>query len=177
LLAQLPRHFAVVGWSLGGLYAQRLALEESPRVQYLLSVASSPRFIAAPTWPAVPKQVFINFYNKLSQDIEGTLRDFVSLQLNKNKANLNIGKMPSIEGLEAGLLILDDWDFRAQLNHLTIPTCFMFGRLDPITPARIMETMKVIYPQFNYILFKRSAHIPFLTHKDLFIDELKRFIQ
>jgi len=176
LLGELPQHFAVVGWSLGGLYAQRLAFEEAKRVSALMSIASSPRFIEDPTWPAVSKKVFTQFYDNLSQDIEGTLKDFLSLQLNKNQISLHLGKIPSQAGLEAGLKVLDEWDLRDQLKNFTNPACFLFGRLDPITPARLMNTMKMVYPHFNYVLFKRSAHMPFLSHKDLFIDELRRFI-
>lgn len=177
LLSLLPEQFAVVGWSLGGLFAQRLAIEECGRVKCLMSIASSPRFVANSTWPAVPKEVFNTFYSNLNQDIERTLNDFVSLQLHKNKVALSLGKIPSLEGLESGLQILEQWDFRDALKGFNKPGCFLFGRLDPITPARLMSAMQEIYPHFDYILFKHSAHMPFLSHEDLFLDEFRRFIQ
>lgn len=44
LLRYLPQEFALIGWSLGGLYATRLALE-TDRCSHLLNIAASPCFI------------------------------------------------------------------------------------------------------------------------------------
>ncbi|RUR12950.1 alpha/beta fold hydrolase [Legionella sp. km772] len=177
LLTQLPASFALVGWSLGGLYAQRLAIEEPSRISSLLSITASPRFIADESWPAVPKEVFNHFYNNLSLDLEKTLKDFIRLQVNKNKIILPLGQRPSSEGLEQGLNTLEQWDLRSALHDLNLPTCFMFARLDPIAPAKIMEAMQKLYPHFDYVFFNRAAHMPFLSHTELFIEEFQRFIK
>lgn len=177
LLQQLPLHFAMAGWSLGGLYAQRLALEEPQRISSLMSIASSPCFIADNFWPGVSKEVFRNFYKNLTQDPDKTLKDFIRLQLNKAKVPFYMGEVPTREALEVGLEILSEWDLREELTHLSVPACFIFGRLDPIAPAGIMSEMEVLYPQFNYQLFKHSAHMPFLSHKGLFIEAFRRFIK
>ncbi len=177
LLKQLPEQFAVVGWSLGGLYAQRLAVEEPQRISSLMSITSSPRFIADDSWPGLPKEVFTHFYKNLSLDVEKTLKEFISLQLNKAKIAIPVGKMPSQEGLEAGLKILEEWDLRQELHVFAKPACFIFGRLDPIAPVKIMETMQILYPNFHYVFFNRSAHMPFLSHMDLFVNEFVRFIK
>lgn len=176
LLAQLPKPFALVGWSLGGLYAQRLAIEEPFYVSHLMAVTSSPCFIADESWPALSKEVFNHFYNNLTLNPEKTLKEFVYLQLNKTKVPIELTHVPSQEGLMGGLNILEHWDLRQALKNYSNPTCFVFGRLDPIVPVKIMEQMKTSYPQFHYV-FLRSAHMPFLSHRELFIDELTRFIK
>ncbi len=43
LLIQLPNQFALAGWSMGGLFSMRLAIEEPDRVVNLLNICSSPR--------------------------------------------------------------------------------------------------------------------------------------
>ena len=177
LLEQLPNVFAVVGWSLGGLYAQRLAIEESHHVSSLMCITSSPCFIADKSWPAVPENIFTQFYNNISIDREKTLKDFISLQLNKAPLSLPLGEIPSLQGLQEGLKILELWDLREQLHNISMPASFLFGRLDPIAPVKIMEVMQVLYPNYDYVLFRHSAHMPFLSHMDLFIDEFRRFIQ
>src|SRR3989338_4156098 len=53
LLSTLPDEFALLGWSLGGLYAQRLALYAPQRVKRLVQLASSPCFIANNDWPGI----------------------------------------------------------------------------------------------------------------------------
>jgi pimeloyl-[acyl-carrier protein] methyl ester esterase len=177
LLTQLPAEFALAGWSLGGLYATRLAIEEPHRVKALLNITSVPRFISDTLWPAVAKDVFANFHNNLSKDITQTLNDFIALQVNKNKIRFDLGVFPSKEGLESGLDILASWDLRQGLHTLQVPVCFMFGRLDPITSIKTMNVMEIVYPDFKYVLFHRAAHMPFLSHTDLFITEITGFIK
>lgn len=177
LLTALPEKFALAGWSLGGLYAMRLAIEVPERIYSLLNIASSPRFIAEASWPGVPKDVFLNFYNNLSLDPGATIKEFVALQSNKTKIEVELGHLPSESGLKSGLDMLDTWDLREQLIHNKIPTCFMFGRLDPITSVKTMNAMRDRYSEFQYILFNKAAHMPFLSHQDEFIRELRGFIQ
>jgi pimeloyl-[acyl-carrier protein] methyl ester esterase len=176
LLAILPPKFILSGWSMGGLFATRLAVEEQDRIIKLINITSSPRFISDFEWPGVSKEVFVTFYQNLVQDVNKTLQDFINLQLNKKTFQLPSGSLPSKEGLEAGLEILDDWDLRGRLTELKIPTCFMFGRLDPITPVKTMYFMQSIYPDFKYVLFNKAAHMPFLSHTELFVNEFSEFI-
>jgi pimeloyl-[acyl-carrier protein] methyl ester esterase len=143
----------------------------------LISIASSPCFIADSSWPGLPREVFNHMYLKLSQDVVATLNDFIKVQLNKAKLQIHLGKMPSQEALEAGLKILEEWDLRQQLAAFNKPACFIFGRLDSIAPYKIMYRMRILYPQFHYVHLKKSAHMPFLSHMDLFIDEFKGFIK
>lgn len=176
LLSRLPSKFILAGWSLGGLFATRLAIEEPERIIKLVNITSSPRFLSEPDWPGVSKDVFAHFYQNLSQDTIKTLQEFVSLQLNKQKIQFETGALPSQCGLQSGLKILEEWDLRAGLNLLNMPVCFMFGRLDPITPVKTMRYMRTIYPDFKYILFHKAAHMPFLSHTDEFIEEFSGFI-
>lgn len=176
LIAQLPAEFAVVGWSMGGLLASRLALEEPLRANALLNIASSPQFIGDKNWPGVARNIFNEFYNNLASDLAQTLQEFVRLQLNKTKLTVPLGRLPSLEGLQQGLGLLESWDLRKDISKLSQPTAYMFGRLDPLASPKTMKTMQVIYPEFKYILFNKAAHIPFLSDTDLFVHEFKEFI-
>ncbi|CAM3012603.1 alpha/beta fold hydrolase [Legionella worsleiensis] len=177
LLTSLPPRFLLAGWSLGGLFATRLAIEEQHRIIKLVNITSSPRFIAEEMWPGVSKEVFARFYQNLSRDNNKTVQEFISLQLGKQKIELPQTTLSTQKGLESGLKILEEWDLRERLNSLQLPVCYMFGRLDPITPLKTMEHMRRIYPDFKYVVFHKAAHMPFLSHTDLFIDEFTGFIQ
>lgn len=172
LLRQLPAVFALVGWSLGGLYAMRLAIEAPKRVSALINVASSPRFIGDDVWPGVSRQIFTDFHANLTSDPQKTLRDFVRLQAKRNVDDFVFGDTPSQSALSSGLHILDSWDLRDTLKDLKVPTSFFFGRLDPITPVKTMRVMQEQFPYFNYVLFNKAAHMPFISHPDEFIDAL-----
>ena len=177
LLAQLPPMVSLIGWSLGGLYATRLAIEEPKRVQHLINITSSPRFISDPVWPGVPQELIINFHKNLTTDINKTLHDFIDLQVNNNKFSFEPGTATTREGLENGLTILDTWDLREGIYNLSQPTCYMFGRLDRIIPITTMHTMQVLYPNFKYVFFSKAAHMPFLSHTELFVSEILEFIK
>ena len=176
LLKQLPEHFAVVGWSMGGLFATRLAIEEQLRVTHLLNVGTSPRFLKDGEWPGVEKNILETFFRNLSENPKQTIEEFVGLQLQKSDYQHVENAIPSMEGLEKGLQVLADWDLRGPLHNLKIPVCYIFGRLDSITPRATLKAMQQVYQSFEYIMFNKAAHIPFLTHPAEFADELFRFM-
>lgn len=174
LLDQIPCPFALAGWSLGGLYATKLAFDLPQQVSHLLNIASSPRFLFEPAWPGVKREVFNGFYRNIANNPYGTLMEFIKLQA--GKVEMQTISVPELSALEHGLQILETWDLRQELSQLEMPTCFMFGRLDPITPMQIMQTMINQYPDFQYVLFKKSAHMPFLSQQTEFIKELREFV-
>lgn len=176
LLNKLPQQFVLVGWSLGGLYATRLSIENPNRVTHLFNITSSPRFMVAPSWPGITKEALNFYYKNLAMNPAATLKEFITLQVNQIKVDFTPGFPPTDIGLHQGLDVLDSWDLRAALNDLSIPICYLFGRLDAIIPVKVMDTMKINYPNFNYILFRKSAHMPFLSEQKQFITALLEFI-
>lgn len=173
LLSLLPSEFALMGWSLGGLFASRLALEET-QVTHLINVASSPYFIKDENWPGIKKDVFRGFYNNLTANPKKVLDEFVHLQLKNSIYEVANVVIPKTEALKEGLAILENWDLRLTLKKLSIPTSYIFGRLDSIVPRNLQAVMQELYPQFQFHQFTQSAHIPFLSETELFISYLEQ---
>jgi len=176
LLPRLPEKFALAGWSMGGLFATRLTLEEPARVTHLINVASSPCFLEKEDWPGVEGQMFENFYRNLMTDPEAAAVEFVNIQLQNQVYQNTVHFMPSLEALKMGLKILSEWDFRDKLGEFDGPISYVFGRLDSITPRATMHALKKMYPDFNYLLINRAAHLPFLSHQAEFIAHIEQFI-
>lgn len=178
LLQALPASFALVGWSMGGLWATRLALEAQQRVTHLINVASSPYFIKSHDWPGIKKNSLDDFLQQLIVSPKSTLRQFIKLQyLNATQCIYEVPARINMSGLQSGLLILKNWDLRLSLLQLAMPVGYLFGRRDSIVPCAIMTTMQENYPFFYYQLFDFAAHMPFLTDKTAFIAALKEFLQ
>jgi len=173
LLQSLPEKFAIAGWSLGGLFATRLAIEVPQRITNLINIASSPYFIREETWPGIDMAVLEAFYQRFQVDPQQTLQQFVQAQVQK-KCHYQ-GKYHA-HGLEDGLLALKQWDFRTTLQQCTIPVAYIFGRFDIIVPYQLMTRMQATYPKFRYTLLPQAAHMPFLSHQQLFIDELRAIL-
>ncbi|KTD17247.1 alpha/beta fold hydrolase [Legionella jordanis] len=173
LLNRLPERFVLVGWSMGGLFASKLALEAQEKILHLVNIASSPRFIKEGDWPGVEKIVFQNFFKNLAIDPHKTINDFISLQFRNLNHSPALDFHPTIAPLKKGLEILEQWDLREQLLNFKKPASYWFGRLDAITPIETMKAMQNHYPQFNYVLFPRAAHMPFLSHQFEFLEHLE----
>lgn len=175
LLKHVPTKFAVLGWSMGGLLATKLAVEEPEHVTHLINVTSSPYFLRDDQWPGVAPQIFNEFYQSLSSNPQQMLQKFITLQLQGQK--ILVGNAPSLHGLQTGLDLLMSWDLREKLTQLNQPVSYMFGRLDTIVPRTTMITMETLYPGFHYTMFPKAAHAPFLSHPNEFIIALERFLQ
>ena len=176
LLAQLPAQFAIAGWSMGGLFATRLAVEEKARVSRLVNIASSPRFLREAQWPGIDGLVFNQFYDELVNDPEQTLNQFITSQ-GHPEALVAKGQRPTMQGLQMGLDVLLTWDLRQAVAKLEMPVCYMYGRLDAITPRQMMPMMQTRYPHFHYVMFRKSAHMPFLTDPSAFSEALGSFLE
>ncbi len=173
LLPRLPEKFVLVGWSMGGLFATRLALEAPEKIVHLVNVCSSPRFIKDDKWPGVSKVKFEKFLQTMLNKPQTVLQQFVDFQLQNTAYRYCIQSPPSFKSLKKGLQVLGDWDLRKPLQNFTRPTSYLFGKLDAIVDPKTLTVMQEHYPQFNYYQFETAAHIPFLSHPDEFISRLQ----
>lgn len=181
LLQKVKRSFAVVGWSLGGLYAMRLALEVRSSVTHLICVSSSPFFMQDTSWPGLDPTVLDDFAQQLQQDFRTTQQQFLKWQFCRQlNADVLPRRTPAQSALQQGLIQLKQWDFRQELNALltssmgTVPTAFYFGRLDAIVPIKVCAAMQLQYPQCHYHVFQKAGHLPFLSHPEEFLSCLTR---
>lgn len=171
LLKQLPLRFVLIGWSMGGLYATRLALEEPHRVEALFNISSSPCFVGDKMWPGIDKKIFHDFYRNFAKDGKKAWQEFMAWQ-----GGTVLDSRITHEGLEEGLNVLGTWDLREEIKNCHLVTGFLFGLLDPIVPAKTLAVMQQRYPTFQYFLCKKAAHLPFLSHREWFIKTLLGFL-
>ena len=177
LLAQLPKKFTLLGWSMGGLYATRLAVEAPERLTHLVNIASSPRFIQDEGWPGIERTAFDAFASSVKVNSKLALSQFMQRMVpgSEDLSTIVSEGSPSEEGLVSGLEALLHWDLREKILSLTLPVCYMFGRFDTIVPRSTLLQMQMSYPQFEYLFFSKAAHVPFLSHEDQFVSALQDF--
>jgi pimeloyl-[acyl-carrier protein] methyl ester esterase len=170
---------AVLGWSLGGLVATQLAYRHPAKVRHLLTLASSPRFLAdddtQPPWPGMQATIMQQFQRQLNDDFAATLKRFLSVQAMGSPTArqdikalyqlLTAKPMPHSQALQCGLDWLASSDLRNLLNRLSMPVSRGYGRLDTLVPASVASALEV---GSSYI-FTRSAHAPFLNQQDDFV--------
>jgi pimeloyl-[acyl-carrier protein] methyl ester esterase len=175
LAAQLPHDALLVGWSLGGQLALRLAADGALRVRQLALIACTPRFVRSPDWPHGLSPALLElFAQQLTSDPRRTLTDFLSLQVRGSaRADIVLSSLqqallehgePQAPALAAGLQQLQHNDLRALARTLRVPTVVIAGQYDRVTPCAGAQALVELMPQARLLALPRAGHAPFLSH-------------
>ncbi len=186
LLAHAPRRAFWLGWSMGGLVACQIALRNPERVCGIITVSSSPCFLANGDWPGIHPQVLDAFAEQLYVDYERTVERFLSLQIHgidSARKDLRLLKsmmfklpMPAVAVMTAGLDILRTTDLRVALAGCTLPFLRIYGRLDGLVPWQVAQRLDNDWPQTRSVMMHNTAHAPFISHPDDFSTILIAFL-
>ena len=185
LLPHLPEDALIAGWSLGGLVATRLAQTARQKVRGLITVSSSPCFSERERWPGIKPTVLEGFRQQLSQDFEKTVERFMALQtLGTGSARQDARQLrdvilsqplPHPEVLNGGLSILQSADLRDGLSTLKVPVLRIYGALDALVPVAIVPQVDQFTGHGQSLVVPKAAHAPFISHPDLFCQQLADF--
>ncbi|MFM4680262.1 pimeloyl-ACP methyl ester esterase BioH [Aeromonas media] len=182
----LPEKCHLLGWSLGGLVASQLALTRPERLHSLITVASSPCFMAREDWPGIAPKVLAGFNQMLAGDFMQTIERFLAIQaMGSEHARNDIRQLrhwlaerpaPQLAALEAGLGLLADVDLRDELVGLDLPWLRIYGRLDSLVPKAAIPLLDERYPVSRSLVLEKASHAPFISHPEPFITLLRQFI-
>jgi len=183
MLQHLPAEGgSVLGWSMGGLVALRMAERAPQRVRRVLLVASTPRFVRGDDWPhALGPEVLDAFAAEFAEDPLTTLKRFLALQtrgaeLARERLHAlreaMLAMPPSVAALEAGLRLLRETDLRASMARLPVPQAWLLGGRDRIVPAAVARDLMTLAPRAELEVWTRCAHLPFLEEPTEFVDWL-----
>ncbi len=188
VLAVAPENATWLGWSLGGLIAQYVAINQPHRITKLLLVTSSPRFVTGEEWPhAMLFNTLKQFARALTSNHQKTLERFLSLQVQGDEAaretlrllreDLALRPSPNNQALEDGLDLLLTVDLRDELNKIECPTFWLLGDRDTLVPADVGEALEELMPRAEVLIMLRSAHAPFLSHTEQCVEALTQFLE
>lgn len=187
VLAVAPPVAAWVGWSLGGLVAQQIALTAPQRVSRLALVSSMPCFIQRPDWPhGLPVAQLRRFAADLSQDHHAVLKRFIALevldsahavtQLRQLRAMLFQHGEPALDALAEGLTILETTDLRWRWPEMVCPVLLLLGQRDRLAPVAAGAAMQTLLPAAQLHVFPQAGHAPFFSHLPEFLKYLRGFL-
>jgi pimeloyl-[acyl-carrier protein] methyl ester esterase len=175
LAKDLPDAATLLGWSLGGQVALRAALDHPHKIERLILLASTPKFVAASDWTAGMAEADLRAFGAaLIEDSEATLLRFLSLQtrgmdgqkplLQALRKTLFAAPPASGEALASGLRMLRDTDLREELPALAQPALVLHGALDTLTPPVAGAWLAQQLRAAQYVELARAAHAPHLSH-------------
>jgi pimeloyl-[acyl-carrier protein] methyl ester esterase len=176
LLARVPTKAIWLGWSLGGLIAQYIALHYPEQVLGLINISSSPKFMQDGTqWAGLRLDVVEKMAEDLRHDLKTTLRRFLSLQFHgvKNPPSdlwlrferwMALDEWANAEAVQHGLTLLLQSDLRQELQQLTMPVLFIYGDKDAIVPRAQAQQLQPFIPQAQIVRIAQAGHMPLLSH-------------
>ena len=191
----LPEKSFLLGWSLGGMVATKMAISHPQKIEKLITVASNPCFVAKSSeqssagkeWPGMKPEILGSFIDYLEEDFEGTLIRFLGIQTMGSatqKADIKLLKdtvfihgQPSKKALRGGLQILNDEDLSGDLDKIACPVFRLYGRLDALVPKGVASAVDGLLPQSESKVYRKSAHAPFLSHAEEFVDDICQFLE
>ena len=187
LLPHLPEKAHWLGWSMGGLLAQHVALTQPELIEKLVLVGSNAQYTQDEHWPyAMDRAVLEQFAEGLAKDYKATLKRFLAIQALGSEGARQIVKVlnehmqaygfPDTRALDGGLALLRNSSFVARLHSLRHCSLLMFGRLDTLAPVIAAEPMSELMPDARTYVFEHGAHAPFISHPDEFVAVLRRFL-
>lgn len=187
LSARFSAPITVCGWSLGGQIALRWAVRYPASVKRLVLVSSTPCFSRRDDWfCAMDAETLAAFSAALQQDCAQTLRRFLALQVRGSererellaglRAVLKSRREPDLAALQTGLEILRDSDQREALSKITLPALLIAGSRDTLTPQAAMQYLADRMPHARLKAIEGAAHVPFLSHPDLFVEHVMGFL-
>jgi len=186
ILEVAPAKATWLGWSLGGLLAQKIASMTSERIEKLIVLCSTPKFVASQEWPnAVDEKVFRDFYAEVIREPRASLLRFIALQTRGSATATDDSRLlrktllqpePQATALDAGMRLLLATDLRQQLKKIICPVLVLGGERDTLVPAAALPVIAELCAKAEYNLIKQAGHAPFLSHPNEFCEAVNLFI-
>lgn len=184
----IPGVSDVVGWSLGGLVAQRIALNQPDRIRRLILVSTTPCFVSKAGWDSgIDPGDFEVFADKVNHDYKATMLQFLTLQcmqakdrratIRQLRQSFETHPTPTQSTLQRALHVLLESDLREEIPDIRKPTLLIHGDRDTLTPVQAAHWMMQQLPIAYLRVLSGAAHAPFLSHSHQFIETLNQFLE
>lgn len=186
ILAQLPDEPCIlVGWSLGGMLAMRLAAAYPQRIASLVLVSTTPRFRNTSDWHnGCSDAVFDDFRHGVESGSAKTMSRFFAMMLHGDglvrsqfnqltKSAVDRANTVTRQGLMQGLQILGETDLRGIVADIRQPTLVMHGANDAIIPVAAGSFLAEELADATWYPFYTCGHAPFLTQAQTFNEQLE----
>lgn len=181
----MPAHAYLLGWSLGGLIAMKIAIKHP--VKKLVLIGSTPCFVNREDWQlGTPIEVFQSFFADVIQDFEATMHKLLALiaigggnargTAKILKQEFSARPLPSEQALQNTLNILLNTDLRQVLSHIKVPTLLLHGEHDKLAPIQAAAWLVNALPNAKLYELKGAAHEPFISHPQIFTDTITEFL-
>jgi malonyl-CoA O-methyltransferase len=188
LLVQLPQRFMLLGWSLGGMLATRLAALQPQRVSALITLAANLSFVQRDNWTAaMAADTFSEFCGSFSSAPEMTLKRFSGLMSQGDKNARPLLKslreatqsswQHSSNQWQLPLQWLGELDNIKSFSTLAMAGLHLLGREDALVPCGAAEGMQSLNLRQQVSVLAGSGHAPHCSDAEQVWQRIEDFLQ
>jgi 3-oxoadipate enol-lactonase len=166
----------LVGHSMGGMVAQRLAIDYPDDVRSLVLVATTSAdpdntLISARVADGTPKLGYAvaltkNFPRWFSPDADSTIVEWTRTEMLRTPEQVTLGLVSHYRGL----------DFRPELPVIEVPTLVIAAKGDASTPVTASEIMARLIPDSELVVVGGVGHFVQLERPDEVNSAIQRFL-
>lgn len=200
LVAILPAHSILVGWSLGGmllpLLDERIREQNNSldtlsaksglpkKIAQCISLASNVSFVQRDDYSsAMPPEVFSAFYESFDANASATWSRFSLLQTQGDKNRKQVSQTvkaihaPPLDRQARAWIQALDWlggiDNRARLSLTSTPFLHVLGAKDQLVPEAAAETIARLYPDHELNVLDGVGHVIHVSQPALLANLLR----
>lgn len=175
LLPMLTANTVLIGWSLGGMAAIRMAVKSMHSVSSVLLLASSPCFVNKQDWPhGIDKWQIDRMLEQLqtAAGLHKVLRDFSTIvamgDVSPKETAARLNKLVTADDADRkrllqGLDILGNSDLRCDLGRLTCRVIMLLAENDRLIARTTGAATRALCPTLELDFIPRVGHAPFIS--------------
>ncbi|PRR84571.1 alpha/beta fold hydrolase [Clostridium vincentii] len=184
--------FSILGWSLGALVAQEIAIDNIYKINNIILIGGTSSFVQHKEdeynigWD---KRIVERMkFQLLKRNPQETLLDFNNAMFSKSEKQIGYDKEfmelivdtienQSINSLVLGLDYLIKKDLRNKLIDIDSPLLMIHGEEDSMCPLESTIYIKNIISHSKIEVIKNGGHIPFFTNPNDCYNAISKFIK
>jgi len=182
-----PNNAIILGWSMGGQIAIKLAVKYSNYINNLILISTTPCFVKKYDWHcAVDEKNLLVFADQLTKNRKKTMLNFLALQLLGSKYSNKITKdlkrdfidkdNENYKGLIPALALLRSVDLRTMVSKVKTPSLIISGGRDKLTSCDASLWMQKRIKNSKIKNIETAGHIPFISHKNDVLNVISKFL-
>ena len=173
---------------MGGLLNIALAAKYPERVNRIINICSTPKFLEDIYWPGMPEIGLCSLVLPTVRDkglstflqafFEDEFAEFSSKPSNYKEACdiIATSANANINALAERMKLVDITDLRHAYQAIKCPIDFIMGDKDAAVPTAVYEEIKALNPHTIIHVIKDAKHAPFWTHPKEFNNVLQAIL-